>query len=240
MRGVYKLNFSGTDKCYIGQAENIAKRCSEHVACLKRGTASKKMQEAYRLYGLPTIYEVLCEIPVGSMDDDENLAIELFDTVTSGFNTIRKEGGSFRGQSGLDHSGSKYSKRTILKIFSLLYSTTITYKEIGIRTNTNQYLVANIAAGSHRWLADEYPEQYSKLEQAKASRNACNTKNILSTSGRVPKLKSPQGLVHEVSNISQFCREQEDLSINIVSSRSNIAKVIKGTKKSHLRWTLAE
>lgn len=240
MRGIYKLNFTGTDKVYIGQSENIDRRFTDHIYKMKNGKASKKLMEAYTLFGPPISYDVLCEIPVGSMDKDENDAIIIFDSVINGFNTFRTEGGTIRSQSGLSHYNSKYSKRVILKVFSLLYRTTISYAGIAIRTNTNKYLIANIAAGAHIWLKDEYPAQYSQMQLAKLARAKLNIKSLHNTTGSSPVLRSPTGDLHEVHNISDLCRNHQDLAKNLVSSRSNIAKVIKGSKKSHLGWVLVK
>lgn len=240
MRGIYRLNFIGTDRTYIGQSENISRRFTDHVNNMKNGAASKKLMEAYNLFGPPISYDVLCEIPVGSMDKDENDAIIIFGSAINGFNTFHTEGGSLRSQSGLSHSNSKYSKRVILKVFSLLYRTNIPYAGIAVRTNTNKYLVANIAAGTHIWLKDEYPAQYSQMQLAKLARAKLNIKSIHNTAGVTPILRSPTGDLHEVLNISDLCRNQPDLAKNLVSSRSNIAKVIKGSKKSHLGWVLVK
>lgn len=238
MRGIYKLNFLGTDKVYIGQAENISRRFSEHLRTIASGTASKKLLQAVSEYGPPISFDVLCEIPTGIMDKEENLAIEIYDSFANGFNTFRQEGGSLRSQSGLDHSNSKYSKMKILKIFSLLYRTTMTYTAIANRTKTTKYIVANIASGSHRWLSEAYPSQYKLMQAAKANRNIANVKSIELVYGKIPKIVSPTGEIFEVSNIRQFCMAHADLAKNVDSARSSLGKLIKGTKLSHLGWKL--
>lgn len=233
LRGIYKLNFQGTDAVYIGQAENIQKRYKEHLANMLSGRASKKLLEAFKKYGAPS-YEVLCEIPSGSMDAEENSAIEIFDSANSGFNTFRTEGGSIRGLSGLGHGNSKYSKISILRVFSLLYKTTMPYRKIAEKTKVNPSLVSNILQGVHNWLATEYPEQYQKMLDNRAIRNAVNVKSL----SKVVLLKSPTGELFKVQNIRQFCMLQPDLSRNLESARSSIAKVIRGVKPSHLGWIL--
>lgn len=234
MRGIYKLNFQGTNAVYIGQAENIEKRYKEHIADMLADRASKKMLEAFKKYGAPSC-EVLCEIPSGFMNAEENMAIEIFDSANNGFNTFRTDGGSIRSLSGLAHGNSKYSKITILRVFSLLYRTTIPYIKIAELVKVNPSLINNILQGSHRWLCVKYPDQYQKMVANRAIRNAINVQSLSKT----VLLKSPTGSVFEVQNIRQFCISQPDLARNLESARSSIAKVIRGVKPSHLGWTLS-
>jgi group I intron endonuclease len=234
--GIYKLDFPGTNKVYVGQAKDIKKRFWEHIYSFKNNDASKKLLQAYVEYGEPT-YSILCECSESELNSLENEAIEIFAAVTNGFNTFHLEGGSIRSQSGLDHSNSKYSKILLLKVFSYLYKTTLPYAKIAEILRVNKYLVNNIAYGSHRsWLEKEYPEQYSKFLSNKAIRNSTNLKTLK----EVQYIKSPGGEVYPVQNISEFCRKQPSLADNVESARSSIAKVLKGTRSSHKGWTLAE
>lgn len=233
--GIYRLVFKGTNKVYVGQAKNIEKRYTEHLYTFKHKLASKKLQQAYHQYGEPT-YDILCECTEEELTENENLAIDVCNAYRDGFNTLRVEGGSTRGLTGLQHPGSKYSKILILRVFSLLYTTTIPYSHIALKLGlSNQYLVNNIASGLHHlWLKTEYPIQFQKMLDNKIVRNNTNLKTLTETK----QIKSPNGEIHNISNIAEFCRSQPDLAKNLVSAKSSIAKVLRGVKPSHLGWTV--
>lgn len=53
---------------------------------------------------------------------------------------------------------SKFSKITVLRIFSLLYRTRMTNATIGLKTNVSEKLVSHIKNGTrHLWVHEEYP-----------------------------------------------------------------------------------
>ena len=54
-KGIYKLEFSNTDKIYIGQSIHIETRFTTHLYELRSGSHSVKLQEAYNRYGEPTL-----------------------------------------------------------------------------------------------------------------------------------------------------------------------------------------
>lgn len=238
--GIYKLNFAGTSKVYIGQSKNIEKRYREHLANLKNGDqSSRRLQEAYDMYGQPKL-EILCECSLEELNDLENEAIEIFDSYNDGFNSFRKEGGSQRGLSGTEHPNSKYSKIKILRVFSRLYKTLETYRTIAGLENVNIYLIHNIVSGlNHLWLQREYPEQFTEMLLNKDRRRLLNTKSIVNLKGTSIKLISPTNDIVEITNIRQFCINHPDFSNNPDAARSSLGKVIKGTKPSHKGWKLS-
>jgi len=83
--GIYKLNFKGTDKVYIGQSKNIESRFNSHISALRAGYSTKKLLEAYNSFGTPTI-EILCECRIEELNDFENETIEIYNAVDNGFN----------------------------------------------------------------------------------------------------------------------------------------------------------
>jgi group I intron endonuclease len=57
--GIYKLVF--TDKSvYIGKSVDMSKRWDQHLKALKKGTHTKRIQDAYNKYGTPK-FEIICE-----------------------------------------------------------------------------------------------------------------------------------------------------------------------------------
>lgn len=53
--GIYKLEFVGTLKVYVGKSLNIKKRYISHLSDMRCGSSSKKLLEAFRTYGEPTL-----------------------------------------------------------------------------------------------------------------------------------------------------------------------------------------
>ena len=228
--GIYKLDFKHTDMVYVGQAKDIQKRFSEHLYSFDKGTASKKLMQAYLKYGTPTC-TVLCECNFDELNTLENEAIEICNSYNNGFNTFRLEGGSIRSRGGLDHNNSKYAKRVLLKIFSLLYNTTIPYQGVADRCKVNKYVVHNIVSGtSHLWLKHDYPIQFDKMLNNKTLRNKLNVKSCSRMGISYPTLYGPNGLEYNnITNIAELCRNDPILSTKGPNARSSIGKVLKGT-----------
>ena len=237
--GIYALKFDGTNKVYIGQSTNIEYRFTAHLNTLKQNRAPKKLQDAYNLFGTPRL-EIVCVCSKPELDSAENDAIEIFDSYSNGSNTFRKEGGSMRSTGGLLHPNSKYTRLTLLKVFVLLYKyPDLTYANIASRLKVNQYLVNNIALGTHHlWLKQEYPMEFECMLRNKEYRKKFNVKSLEKETGKIAKLQAPDGTVYEVNNIRQFCMKTHPFSTNPDSARSSLGKVIKGVKPSHLGWTL--
>lgn len=238
--GIYKLIFEGTDKVYIGQSKNIEYRFREHKYALRNGLSSKKLLQAYTEYGEPVGYEILCECEVTELDTLENEAIELYSSYTNGFNSFRTEGGSIRGNSGIEHWNQKYSKTKILRVFSRIYRQLhIPYADIAKMERVNVSLVNNIALGTHHlWLKQEYPDKFQLMLDSKRLRKTITGKTIGKVTGSVPKLISPKGEMFEITNIRQFCITHPDFQSNMDNARSALGKLIKGRIKAYKGWKL--
>jgi hypothetical protein len=51
--GIYLLDFR-SGGCYIGKSVNIERRWEEHIKSLSEGKSAKKLQDAYKRYGIPS------------------------------------------------------------------------------------------------------------------------------------------------------------------------------------------
>ena len=71
--GIYKLTFPG-GSTYIGKSVDIERRWKEHAESMRKGTAAKKMQNAYILEGFPDS-EVLLECHPDHIDLMESVFI---------------------------------------------------------------------------------------------------------------------------------------------------------------------
>lgn len=161
--GIYLLRFVGTDKVYIGKSKNIATRWTKHKQNFRNSSTSIKLQEAYKLYGMPSI-EVLVECRENETLEIEREAISIFNSVKNGFNTY-SEGSEDNSVYGDTHHNSVYSNSNIILVLELLTHTPIyTYDYIASITGVNISTIAMISCGyHHRWLSTEYPILYSKM-----------------------------------------------------------------------------
>jgi hypothetical protein len=228
--GIYRLCFSGTDRCYVGQSINIEKRYKQHIASLKGGNATQKMLAAFSNFGFPVL-EILCECLPEELDDLEIEAICVFDSVNNGFNLISSKTPNLRGES---HSRSKYTNIKIIEVAELSANPDNTFKEIsnltGVSINTVRD-VANLVC--HGWLEDVLPEIYKKLVSIKGSRNGIR-KSAKSLGITYPPVLSPEGRVYKsISNLRDFCRQH-------ILDQSHFTKLLNGKAKTHKGWRLAD
>lgn len=169
--GIYILRFEGTSKVYIGQSINIENRFNlGHLANLRLGIASKKLQDAFSIFGNPTL-EVLLECDTSTLDTNENEAIEIFNSVDNGFNTCRTAG-SFPILYGEEHGSAKYTNEQYEAVLNLLIETPIKNQSIISEiTGVSEASISQISkCVKHKWLKEKYPEKYKILESLKGAR----------------------------------------------------------------------
>ena len=217
--GIYILRFKDTDKVYIGQSTNLSLRLTQHKSLFKSGQASKKMQEAYSLYGMPTM-EILIHCEESDLDDLEYEAINLYDSVNNGFNTRSYAGGG-SNLWGESNGRSKYSNAKIIDSFFLLLQTPkVTYPKIYSLTGVPKGTLVDISNGTgHKWLQDIFPEEYKTLISYRHKRNTRT----------YSKLMSPEGSIFVVEHLTKFCHEHN-------LDTGNMSKVLTGKKKQYLGW----
>lgn len=172
--GIYKLNFNNTTKVYIGQSKDIEYRYNYHKTSLKRGGASKKLQQAYKDFGIPSL-EILEEMPDKYSEtfilEREINYIFKYDAVTNGFNSYRASG---EVQSSLYESttvgelngNAAHSNEVYIQILKQLINYKKSYKQIAQLLNVSEAIVISIGKGiQHKWLAKELPKEYSIVEK---------------------------------------------------------------------------
>lgn len=223
--GIYALYWEEQDLVYIGQSQNIEARFKEHLNKMGKGTHTNyKVQNSYNLYGKPELV-ILEEAIIDKLNDLEILWTKEFDSINNGLNII--EAGQVGW--GVNSNASKYTKWQVLKVFSLLTSGKfISAKVIATRIKVKLNLVSSIGSGeSHKWLADTYPERYSLLLTRRAESLVCTANK------EVMLILDPAGIVHEVTNISQFARQHGLDAINLT-------RVLRGTRKTHKKWRVPD
>ena len=229
-QGIYKLVFKNTDKVYIGQSIHIDKRFTTHLNELKNGTHSIKLQEAYNLYGLPELI-VLEEVLYQNLDTAEERYIQLFNSVSNGFNSAHNASGGV--SLGEANGRSKYSNIQIIEAVELMVEfPDISLKVLANTLNISWDTIKQISRGTqYKWLKDTIPETYSKLLNLKNTRKS--TGNSIKGIGKsYPKIQSPEGIVYEIDNGVLFSKEHN-------LQQSNLYQVLNGNRKSHKGWKLA-
>lgn len=212
--GIYKLNFNGTNKVYIGQSENIESRYINHIRSFKQNKASKKLQKAYEEFGNPNL-ETLIECTKDELNDMENNAIQVYDSFHNGFNS-QEFAEDVPVLFGENHPGSKYSNEQIEYAFSLLVTHEHTHQEVSDLTGISKYMINHIAIGTcHSWLSVKYPETYALFMKQKPKGG-----NSKDRGKSYPKVVSPEGIKYSIDNLRGFAREH-DLPYSSLNSLVN-------------------
>lgn len=219
--GIYLLKFENTNKVYIGQSLNIEDRFIKHKSAFSRQAAAPKLQNGYNNFGMPTLMIIL-ECSYKELNDAEKEAIEIFDSVNNGFNTLSEAGNPVLF--GEKVGTSKYSNEQYISVLRLLVqeNPTLNKRDIENITGVSIYTIRHIAAlESHGWLKEVEPLLYDKLKHIKSIRYYRGT--------QYPKLISPTGEIHEVVHISNFSKEHGLL-------QPKVTELLKGRKNMHKGW----
>jgi group I intron endonuclease len=223
--GIYKLNFNNTKKVYIGQSIDIETRFSKHKSALNRGVAAPKLQAAYNNYGIASL-DILAECAISELNIYEKEAIDIFDSVDNGFNTLYEAGnpvlyGETAGQ-------SKYTNEQYIIVLRLLVSInpTLSKREIHEITGVSLYTIRHIAAlESHSWLKQVCPKEYTELERIRVEQKYYRGKQY-------PKLLSPDGKIYEIMYVTKFAKEHGLL-------QPKVTDLLNGKRNMHKGWVRA-
>lgn len=236
--GIYRLVFENTNKCYVGQSVHIEKRFKEHLYSFKTETATSKLLEAYKVYGVPEL-EILVECSASELDIFEDEAIEIFQ---DNFNTYTTANQAPYGK-GTESGNSKYTKEQLIQVFQLL-TTSISLLEIGKLTGVERSTIYKVSIGlSHLWLQELFPEAQDKILLENFNRKAAqhvqaaeHNKNTYCASAKgiiYPPIQCPEGHVYIVHNVQQFARDH-----NI--PKSSLHRVLTKESKQVKGWTLCQ
>lgn len=227
--GIYRLCFSGTDQCYVGQSVDIERRFNQHLLSFNKKSAVLKLQEAFNKYGKPYL-EILCTCTIAELDKLEEEAIQIFDSVNNGFNTIPLSE-LMHNNKGISNPNSKYSETQIIEAAKLLTNPNNTAKYISNIVGIPETAVRDIACfNTHNWLQEKEPEIYSKLLEAKGLRY--KAQSLEYRQKLYPPVLSPLNTIHVIKNLLKFCEEH-------CLDRAALRRVLQGKNKTHLGWRLA-
>jgi hypothetical protein len=224
--GIYKLEFKGLDGVYIGQSINIEIRYISHKYSLKKGTGARKLQEAYNIYGAPSL-SILLECTEEELNINEQEAIDIFNSVNNGLNTKEVYGDKIiRSLSGVNHPRSKYSEAQIVEVFFQILQG-ITQQNISIDTGVNIATIREISTGNvHKWLKELFEEEYLEMLGKKGNRSTSAAKGIV-----YPLVISPTGDITNISNLREFCLANS-------LDRRNMSRLFKKECHSVKGWKL--
>jgi group I intron endonuclease len=231
--GIYALYWEEQDLTYIGLSQDIEGRFKEHIRDMGDKTHTNyKVQNTYNLYGKPNLV-IIEECLIEQLNDREIYWTKELDTLNTkhGLNIVEAGGTGF----GPNASSSVYTRITILRVFSLLYRTSLSCKSIAKKTNTHFHLSKDISRGrTHKWLKEYFPAKYEEMLQKTSTRD------------KVPKyykykdITDPFGVLYkDIGNVSKFCREHAELSLDLHNSITGIGRVLDSSRKSYKGWRLA-
>lgn len=161
--GIYKLEFNGTEKCYIGQSENIESRYVQHKYKLRIVKHTIKLNEAFKLYGMPSLI-ILEECTKEELNTYEKEIIEIYNAIDNGFNTMDKDNNR-PDMCGEDAPMANCTNEQVIEAFlTLVDNPLVTRGELSNKLDLSINTIKDIACGvSHRWLEKIYPEKYKLL-----------------------------------------------------------------------------
>jgi hypothetical protein len=223
--GIYILRFNSTDKVYIGQSLDIEDRFIKHKSAFNRSAAAPKLQQAFDTYGMP-ILDILLECSIDNLNIAEKEAIEIFDSVKNGFNTLSESGNPimFGEKSGT----ARYTNEQYISVLRLLIQKdpTLSKRQIEQITGISIYTIRHIAAlESHCWLSELCPKEYMELIRIRRELPYYSGKHY-------PDIKSPDGIVYKITHITNFAKEHGLL-------QPKLTEVLKGSRNHHKGWALA-
>lgn len=228
--GIYSLYWEDQDLIYIGQSVNIERRWKEHIRDLSRRIHTNyKVQNTYNLYGLP-IMNIIEETELEFLNTKEISWTKEFDSLNSkhGLNIVEAGISGW----GTNSNNSKYSRIKILRIFSRLYSSSLSQDKIAIIEKVPRWVVKDIKMGAaHIWIQKLWPEKYTTMFNRSDVRTTEVTDEYF-------ELVSPLGDTYCVNNIREFCKLHPLLSDNITSSSLNIRRLRRKERASYRGWKL--
>lgn len=166
--GIYALYWEASSMVYIGKSTNIDNRFYNHIRYMTNNShPNYKISKQYLTHGKPLLI-ILETCSPSELSVKEANWINEFNSIKEGLNITDADGVSYYGT---NTSKSIYSRKTILKVFSLLYKGNMYLKDIAAKLNVNLSLPTNICYNNqHTWLQEEYPEQYEKMLKLNCTR----------------------------------------------------------------------
>lgn len=219
---IYKISFDNTDKVYIGHSLNPEARFRRHLQKLRDGIHhSKKWQQDYPNICNPVL-NILEQCDSVYAITREKYWITKYNSYVSGYNAT--PGGESLG-TGEDCPASRHSLDDYMAVLAFLAHTDMTTREIASELGVGLGIVLNISSQTnHLYLKDLMPEEWALM--CRKVRHHPNWRTY-------PKVLSPDGEIHEVTNARAFSKQHG-------LDQSDFNKLLNGKKPKCKGWTLAK
>lgn len=224
---IYKLEFNNSLN-YVGlTTTGLEGRVQAHMSQMVRNKHyNNKVQNAYNTYGIPKVIILESEqdgLTIENISEREIFWIAKLDSFHNGLNNSLGGECSPRGE---DSVHAQHYLDDYMAVVVCLANTDWTFKEVAEELGINYGIVQSINYGSaHQYLAELLPIEYEKMRSKHGFRNL--------KAGGFPDLISEYGEVVKITNISEFARQHG-------LQQPNISAVLRGVKRIHKGWTLAD
>jgi len=208
---IYSIHNLTSGKKYIGQpVEKMQRRVVRHFRTVNETKISRAIQK-YSKYDF--VYGIVEEVEDKNfLDVREQYWIKFYDTVENGFNI--KEGG--KCARGFKQSQSSIEKR----------------KQKLIRKSlTEEHKQKLSKAHKGKILSKETVDKMIAYRTGRNLTESCKEKISKSHSKNTYKLKSLDGIIFIVKNLSKFCKENN-------LQQSAFVMIMNGERKHHKNWTI--
>lgn len=232
-QGIYSLSWNTIDKLYIGQSIDIERRYRDHLSKLRRGVHAKKLQQAFDTYGIPQLTILFEENDPLRLDSLELEAIDLFDSVNTGFNTNTDVSGGCN-LTGESAGNACYTNIQIEKQFHLLVDRQdLRALDISQMTGVDKSTIDAIQCFKvHLWLETKFPEKYAILRNKAINTSRFGKGKTLKERGiQYPPIVQPTGTEYIVENTQQFAKDHK-------LNNAHLVQVLRGKEKQHKGWKL--
>lgn len=223
MIGIYLLIFASGAK-YVGQSINVNKRFNNHISQLRNGTHySAKITKEYEENGFPQ-FRLLKEC----LEEELDLLEEQFIKELNPELNVLKYSTSSPNYYGESANGSRLTNDEYLSIFRCLQDPKLSLNDVALMHDVPYSLVNNIAQGSsHKWLQEQYPEEYLEMRECKRARSKCPKLQ------KFPTLRSPTGELVEIEGTCADFAKKHNIQ------RSNLSAMLNGRLQSVSGWRIA-
>lgn len=240
--GIYKIENKINKKIYIGSSNNITYRWKQHINCCKRGKhRNKHFQNAWDKYGKENfLFSIEEECLEEDLLNKEFFYICKYDSLNQKF--------GYNKQNPLDYPidiKPKIEKSFILKTPTgeIIECTNIT--EFAKQNNLDASYLSKVINGKALTckgytLPDYIPKEkqikkYKRSEEwrlkiSKGLKGISHTKERANKKAKPFKVKSPDGIVYEGINLTQFAKDH-----NLEPTLMGYLRT--GKRKTHKGWT---
>lgn len=224
---VYAFYWWDLDIVYVGQTcLPIEHRIKQHLNVLKKGTHyNKRVQEAFSISDNYSVI-TLDRCSTIELDRLEILWINELNSTSKIYGSNKTFGGGSGGK-GVNHARSKYSKNTILKVFSLLFKG-FSVQHIINRLKVDKSLIYGIRNKSvHNWLGEQYPKKYALITSREYKELSDKPVTRQVRTSPYPAFRDKEGNIYSgITNLREFCRNNFP-NIDSINASQDLGKMLR-------------